>query len=607
MTLINQAVVEEIRHRVDIIDVVSGYVSLKKAGRSFKGLCPFHREKTPSFVVTPEKQIYHCFGCGKGGDVFNFVMEMEGLGFVETARMLAQKAGVVIPEGPKDSRAIKRKKESELIRAANKVACRWFKDQLKSSRWGGIPRNYLKHRQISQDSIEFFDLGYAPESWNSLIEFMTKQDFSREILIKSGLAKKGKTSAYDAFRNRLIFPIKSISGDVIAFGGRILSDQEPKYLNSPETPVYRKSSSIFGLHQARSHIRDAGFAIIVEGYFDVIGLADRGIKNVVAPLGTSLTENQIQILRRYSTDIYLMFDSDAGGIKAVLRSIEMLLGFELNQIRVVMLPEGDDPDDIARREGPEKLNSLIAEAPDAFDFLFRHFFSGKCDSLPEQTKIVNSMLPYIQKLPSRFKRSYYIERLAEKLKVDDSLLLDELNKVKKNRIKKVSPTETACNPAYEIESQLLWLILNEPHKASWIFSEISWEIFHCSELKKIAREIYRILLEGKKPSFNSVCDRLNDPSLKSELSRLCFPQRRELHIDEINKDATLNGCLQNLKNRIERQEDSILQNAIKDAEKEKNDEELRRLILERQRRRREEAESFNRRLNDDGEFLKSGF
>ncbi len=352
--------IEEIKSRVDIVELASEYLTLKKAGRNFIGLCPFHQEKTPSFTVNRDKQIFYCFGCGEGGNVITFLMKIADKTFPEAIKDLAEKTGVVLP--PMISGKESRQKDSlkENILNLNLRAAQHFNRNL-SSGAGKVVREYLQNRSISEETIKQFRLGFAPDTWRSLTDFIEGSGSSLKLAEQAGLIISGKEgSFYDRFRGRLIFPIENIFGEIVAFGGRVMETGEPKYLNSPESPVYIKGKNLYGLNKTKEEIRKKGFALIVEGYFDLISLWNAGIGNVVATLGTALTREHLELLRRYTVEVVALFDPDEAGRKALDRSLELFLSMRM-RARALILPGGCDPDDYVKKHGKNKLGELIAK------------------------------------------------------------------------------------------------------------------------------------------------------------------------------------------------------------------------------------------------------
>lgn len=359
-----QKLVEDIKDRLDIVDVVSEYVELKKSGNRFKGLCPFHSEKTPSFTVSTQRQIFHCFGCNTGGDMVAFIMKHEGMGFVEALLLLAGKAGIEVDalRGGAD-RSEAAKKTIALL----KVATDFYRHALMKSPRG---LSYLKGRGLDEETMERFSLGYAPEGWEGLCTHLKKAGFSQEDMLAAGVAAQGAKGVYDFLRGRVVFPIINAHGDAIAFGGRIIGEGEPKYLNTPETALFKKKRTLFGFNLAREEIGKKGLAIVVEGYLDVITCHSHGISNVCAPLGTALTEEHARVLKRQADRIIVVFDGDQAGINAAKRALEALLK-ESVPARALILPDKKDPDSFLRTEGPQEFLRRLEESRDFIDFMIQ--------------------------------------------------------------------------------------------------------------------------------------------------------------------------------------------------------------------------------------------
>lgn len=351
--------VAEIKSRVDIVELISEYVTLKKAGRNFLGLCPFHNEKTPSFTVNRERQMFYCFGCGEKGDVFAFLMRLNNASFPETLTLLARRAGVVLPPSSSHRDGKSTLNAREQIIQVNQSAAAYYRDTLFSPA-GKEALAYLRGRGLKESTIEAFGLGYAPEGWRNLRHHLERKKVSLKPAREAGLiiAKEDRPDVlYDRFRNRVMFPVRDVDGRIIAFGGRILGEGEPKYLNSPESPAYTKGRQLYGLSQAKEAIRRSGYAILVEGYFDLIVLWNAGITNVVATLGTALTRDHLSLIRRYAERVAVLFDGDEAGRKALARSVELFVAAHMDA-RAVVLPEGLDPDDFVRRHGGDALRPL---------------------------------------------------------------------------------------------------------------------------------------------------------------------------------------------------------------------------------------------------------
>jgi len=431
--LIPQEIIEQVKDRTDILDIVSGYVTLSKAGQNFKGLCPFHSEKTPSFMVSPSRQIFHCFGCGEGGNAFTFVMKMEGTNFPETVRELARKAGIAVPEVAPGTRPSQDSGNREKLEQLNEAAQAWFAQNLTSAEAGREARLYLKERGMFEDTLEAFGFGYAPESWDGLLKYLLKGGFTIQDLLAAGLIVQkesaGKTPRdasgyYDRFRSRVMFPIRDLRKKVIAFGGRILGEGMPKYLNSPETPLFNKSRALYLLEKAREAAGKTDTLIIVEGYFDAIALHQAGITNVVATLGTALTPDHVRTIRRYVKRVVLLFDPDEAGVRAALRTLDLFMDSALG-VKVISLPDGDDPDTFIRNQGTEVFARLQELAPSLLDFAVAHSLEkAGSTSIEDRIRSVDEVLRILQKTNNRLEKEEYTKRVAERLGVNQQRLIE---------------------------------------------------------------------------------------------------------------------------------------------------------------------------------------
>ena len=429
--------ISEIKNSVDIVAIISEIVLLKKVGRNYVGLCPFHTEKTPSFTVSPEKQIFYCFGCGTGGNVFNFLMNHDGLSFFETAKMLAKRYGIEIPAQTMSPEQKRRISERESLLAANKQAMDFFKHSLLSDAEGKIALEYLKKRGIGEDTITIFNLGFAPAGWDSVINYFSKKNISHELVEKSGLIikRKSKNGYYDRFRNRIIFPIFDVSKQVLGFGGRVMDDSLPKYLNSPETSVYNKSRSLYGLHIAKGHCRASETVYIVEGYFDLLALHQHGIPNSVATLGTSLTQEHVQLLRGFvgkNGRFVLVYDSDEAGIKAAERSIKVFDKGYVNA-EILVLPEGYDPDSYLFEFGYKSFMNAASKAKSIIPFLIDSAVKKYGLSVEGRIRIMSDLKQPLANINDSVKRSLYIKELAEIIGIDEAAVMEKVRIVSGNK------------------------------------------------------------------------------------------------------------------------------------------------------------------------------
>jgi DNA primase len=529
--LIPDHTIEEIKQRADIVDVVSEYVTLKKAGRNFLGICPFHKEKTPSFTVSREKQMYYCFGCGEGGHVFTFLMKMSDMTFPETARHLAKKMGIVIP----DSMTRKERAQygaREQISRVDEMAAAYFAKNLFSPA-GAVAREYLKTRGIGDDVIREFRLGYAEDSWRALRNYFERRKVPLAVVAEAGLVvsrkEEGGESLYDRFRGRLIFPIEDASGRVVAFGGRIIGQGEPKYLNSPETPVFIKGRNLYGLSRAREGIRRKGYAILVEGYFDLIALRNVGIANVLATLGTALTKEQVDLLRRYTAHVVVLFDADEAGRKALERSLQLFLGGGI-QGKAVVLPEGYDPDDYVRKLGKESLENIIDRAPSMVDYYIENIV-GNRDTLEEKRDAAKSALTFMSGIDDAIFRNLFLKKISEKLEIDQEVLKKEANR---STVLTLPPSqrnagEEIAGDVDKVELSLILFMLEHPEIIAQVGEAKALDYFSNNDLKSLGETMLASLNgSGEQPFTSSFfLEHLAECPLKGILLRSLFEERND--------------------------------------------------------------------------------
>ena len=421
-------IISRVRDSVDIVDLISGYVSLKKAGKNHTGLCPFHSEKTPSFSVNPDKQIFHCFGCGAGGDVFKFIDLQEGLNFPEAVRVLASRAGIPLPANSR-SRSPDKKSEDERkdLIAIVADAAEYFRNELKGPA-GSTARAYLKKRGVTDAMVQDFALGYVKPEWDGILRHLKQKGYAFNQMEKAGLIVKRNEGEgyYDRFRGRIIFPIRDISGNVIAFGGRVMDDSLPKYLNSSETPLYSKSNTLYCLDMAKEHGRKQGYFVIVEGYLDAIACHQYGVRNAVATLGTALTEGHLRLMRRFADKLVLIFDPDPAGVKASLRGFDLFMTSGM-KVNVVSLPDGDDPDTFLQKHGHDAFAAHLRNSVKFMDFVLEQVVKrGSYTSIDDKVHRAEEMLGFITKIPSGIERDHYLKKTAEALDLDETVLRREI-------------------------------------------------------------------------------------------------------------------------------------------------------------------------------------
>lgn len=501
--------IDAVRTAADIVSVVQEYVTLRKRGQNYFGICPFHEEKTPSFSVHPGRQIFHCFGCGKGGNVISFLMEIERISFVEAVQRLAEKFGIPLPvvqdegEGPS---------ESELLTRANGLAKDYFHRQLKQAGTPGAraAREYLKSRRYTDEVVDRFTLGYAPDGWENLAAEARKSGLSQGTFLKAGLLKEGKERGkpYDTFRHRLIFPIRNLSGRVIGFGGRRLREEtegpdSAKYINSPETAVYRKGRELYGLWEARNEIRRRELAVIVEGYTDAVSLTTADVDIVVASLGTSLTDGQAALLHRFTEHAVLMYDSDEAGLAAARRAVDVLVEAGITP-RIVILPEGDDPDSYVQREGGEAVWKQINEAKSAVDFQL--LLAERRKTPP--AKAAKELVATAAKIRSPIEQELFLKETAEKTGISLDSLLRELPRRRTATMR--SGTDREAWPRETVETYLTRVLIRQPGIREEIFEEWSPEDMSDRKLKEIVTVLHAQWNEGQHREPETLLDRFPD-------------------------------------------------------------------------------------------------
>jgi DNA primase len=473
---------EEVKKAADIVEVIGQYVELKKRGQNYIGLCPFHSEKSPSFTVNRNKQIYHCFGCGRGGDVFTFWMEYHNLDFPQSLRNLAERYHVTLPQ-KRYSYADRKKAElKEQLFAINKLATDYYHAILLRSAQGKPGRDYFAGRNISQETISTFKLGYAVKRWDGLRNYLKAKHSSLDHAVRCGLlVPKNNNDYYDRFRSRIIFPIFDLNHHTIGFGGRILDDSLPKYINTPETPIYHKGNNLYGLDSAYTAIREHDLAIIVEGYMDTLVLRQHGISNAVATLGTALTSAQIRKLKGYTKNVIVLFDPDDAGRKAALKGFPLFLNEGISP-RVVVLPQGEDPDSFVNTHGSHAFQDLLDKAVPIFDFYLDQTLTDMDTSVEGQVKALHEVLPVLMDLEHGATRLLYVHRFSEKSGISEATVWEELKHQEGARRKGRNMAELkniffpTHNPRkYSSDLQFLNLLLHFPHTIH-TFRDQEWEL-----------------------------------------------------------------------------------------------------------------------------------
>jgi len=506
---------EEVKKAADIVEVIGQYVELKKRGQNYIGLCPFHSERSPSFTVNQSKQIYHCFGCGRGGDVFTFWMEYHNLDFLQSLKDLAERYNIPLPQ-KRDLYADRKKAElKEELFKINDLAGRYFHDILLKSTDGKPGRDYFSRRHISQETISQFRLGYAVKRWDGLLNYLKSKNCSLDRAAKAGLlVPKNNKEYYDRFRGRIMFSIFDLNQHSIGFGGRILDDSLPKYINTPETPIYHKGYYLYGLDSAFEDIRKRDLAIIVEGYMDMLVLRQHGISNVVASLGTALTSDQIRRLKGYTKNVVVLFDPDDAGREAALKSFPLFLNEGISA-KVVVLPEGEDPDSFVNKHGSDAFKKLLKRAAPIFDFYLDQTLANMGHGVDEQIKALSEVLPVFMDLGQGATRFLYVHRFAEKSGINEAIVWEELRHHSNASQLKSRFSETQDPRKYGSDLQFFNLLLHYPEKID-TFRDQEWELI-VSDPEIIA--IIKVIME-KFPSegnLDRIDEFLDSPVAKEQL------------------------------------------------------------------------------------------
>jgi len=547
---------DRVKQQADIVRVVGEYVRLKKNGQNFTGLCPFHSEKTPSFAVHPVKQIYHCFGCGVGGDAFKFVMEMDKCDFMEAVRTVADKCGIAIPRARESSPEERREQQQRTaLVELHREAAGFFARQLESTPEGKAARGYLADRGLDAEAIARFGLGYAPAGGEALLRHL-KTKYPEKLVELAGLASRDPSGrTHDRFRRRIIFPIANESGKVVAFGGRALGDDLPKYLNSPETPIYIKSSVLYHLDRAKEPIRAADAAILVEGYMDTIAVARAGINNVVASCGTSLTEAQVKLISRFTRRIIVNYDPDTAGQAATERSLAILLEHNCD-VRVLALPGGKDPDTFIRTEGAGAYRKLLESAPAYLDYLIGRARQLGVANAEQKLRAMNFLMPFVQRIPNALLRSEWASRIAQQLRVEEPVLREALKRAAADRRSEVKTQPLlAGKAARPAERRLVQMLMEKNYFRERLGQEIRAHQLH------VGLETERILTAlldaapGAPPEATSLGPKLEEYD-RQLLFEIAFESGAETSWDEAE------SCLEVLRRRKSEEELASVQRQI---------------------------------------------
>jgi DNA primase len=573
--------VSEIRDRSSILEIVSDYVNLKKTGKNHKGLCPFHSEKTPSFMVNEEKQIFHCFGCGAGGDVFTFLMKVGHFSFPQAVEELAKRYGVRLP--PQEISPAKKKEmdKREILFQINQMASEYFHDILSRHREGEEGRRYFSRRGVSEKIIQEHRLGYSLERWDGLVQHLQEKKVSLELARELGLIfPKKRAGWYDAFRGRVLFPIFDLHQRVVGFGGRLIREGEPKYLNSSESSAYHKGEILYGLQVAKGYIPEKDCVIIAEGYFDLLTLHQFGLKHSVATLGTALTAHQIHILKRYTKNLITVFDADKAGIQANLRALPLFLEEEVSG-KTIILPKDEDPDGFLRKENLEEFEKRAIHAVPLIDFFFEQLIkTHDTKSIDGKVKVAEEGMALIDKIPNKIRKNFYTKALAERLDLPESLLMEKLRSFPKDRPKseedlKKQPVERSFPKS---EEMVVRLMIHHPELIPTITEEGILREFESPILQRMAENLEAIYQKRRKLDITEALGSFEE-DLKERLCKFAF---QESDLEAGDREKILKDCIEKIhKKRLKRDEGEILKR-IKEAEKQKGGKGLEALLIERQ-------------------------
>ncbi len=584
--------ISEILNACDIVDVISESVILKKSGKNYFGLCPFHSEKTPSFSVSPQKQIFHCFGCGAGGNVFSFLMKHHGISFPEAVKMAARRCSIEIKDVSMSPGAKKRLETREGLFRLNRRVMEFYSECLQKSSHASGARKYLENRGINSEIQDQFCLGYAMDRWDSLVNFFRSIKLGRNLAAASGLVLKKKqgNGYYDRFRQRIIFPIIDVNMQVAGFGGRVMDDSMPKYLNSPETPVYSKSRILYGLHLSKQHCRRENSVFIVEGYFDFLSLYQNGVKNTVASLGTALTSEHVRLLKGYASKMILVFDSDNAGINAAKRSITTFVKHGID-VRILVLPKGDDPDSFIRKYGKEEFKKAADKSMSIMNFLSNTAIKKYGLSIEGRINILDEMKFHLAGVEDSAARSLYVRELSEILGIDEKAVLEKVRHAveKKGSRLPFQPTETqdkTSDPAMKMgkqpesdrrEMQILSLMLQYSEIRAEIKSRSILDFFYSDRLKKIGKLMESIQCPEETFIVNVMSGAENDEDRKliASLAMTEIPYTHRL----MEKSFALMDRIVKVRNRTEK----FLANKIRQAEQNGNFDLPLELLEKRQR------------------------
>ncbi|AJQ27249.1 DNA primase [Pelosinus fermentans] len=548
--------IDRLRSESDIVSILSDYVPLKKKGKNYWGCCPFHHENTPSFSVTPDKGFFYCFGCQSGGNVFNFLMKIENISFFDAVKLLAQKMNIPLPEKEKSSRELARERENSKLYRVNEMAREFFYACLTKTVYGKKAREYLNSRGVTDDVIERFKIGFAPPAWDKLVNAFLERGLEQEVLLRAGLIveRNSGDGVYDRFRSRVIFPISDARGRVVGFGGRVIDDSQPKYLNSPETSVFNKRYILFGFDAAQKFIKESGQAIVVEGYMDAITAHAFGIRNVVASLGTAFSPEQAKLLLRNAKDIFFAYDSDAAGQNATVRALSILRNLGAN-VRVILIPDGKDPDEFIRKHGTEAFQSLIAEASDILEYQIKQAFQSiDYSGLEGKVAVVSKIVPILAEADNAVEVNAYIASISQMLAIDESAIRSEVRKFlfqqqkdkNVNKGKNISNMLVVKQPSIALEqaeSHIIRLMCGNSSLIPYIKEKLSIEEIQGENRREIINLIFKEYNMGKDITDTAWTMMLSEAA-NAELSHIMLI---DIQYNDTDNIKMVDDCIKNMR------------------------------------------------------------
>jgi DNA primase len=577
----SESKVSEIRDRANILEVVSDHISLKKAGKHYKGLCPFHLEKTPSFMVNEEKQIFHCFGCGEGGDVFTFLMKVGHFSFPQAVEELAKRYGIKLLRKELSLTQKREKDKKEILFQINQIASEYFHDLLIQKKEGNEGKRYLTQRNVSEEIVRGHQLGYASDRWDGLVQHLREKKVSLGLAGELGLIlPKKREGWYDAFRKRVIFPIFDLHQRIVGFGGRIIGEGQPKYLNSPESSIYHKGEVLFGLQEAKRYVSEKDSVIIVEGYFDLLTLHQYGLKYSVATLGTALTVQQIRTLKRYTKNLITLFDPDPAGIQATLRTLPLFLEEEVTG-KVVLLPKGEDPDTYLKKGNVSDFEKRVAGAVPLIDFFFDWLMKthdGK--GIDGKVIIAKEGVALLRRIPDKIRRDFYVRTLAERLDLRESLLYEMIQSSPGDRARPLENLQrkTVEKNVPKSEEMIIRLMLHHPECIPTILEEAIFNEFEHPLLKRMGQALGDIYRKKGRLDLTEMLGTFEE-DLKGRLYEYAF---QEGGMEGSSREKILRDCIRKIRQKKLKKDEIELLKRIKEVEREKGERELEVLLLEHQ-------------------------